>query len=88
MVADQPLAKAVIDQPGIADGAGETMAASAAQRQRRIAAAVEEQERLLAPLDRDIDLSGEPRRNEAAACGRLAPQIDRLDLRHVLAAEA
>ena len=43
MVTDQPLAKAMIDQPGIADGAGEAVAAGAAQRQRRIAAAIEEQ---------------------------------------------
>ncbi len=56
MMADQALAKAVIDQPGIADGAGEAMAAAAAQRQRRIAAAIEEQQRLLAPLDRGLDL--------------------------------
>ena len=87
MVADQPLAKPVIDQPGIADGAGEAMAAGAAQRQRRIAAAIEEQQRLLAPLDRDADLLGQPRRDEAAARRRLAAQIDRLDMRHVLAAE-
>ena len=88
MVADQPLAKAVIHQPGVADGAGEAMPAGAAQRQRRIAAAVEEQQRLLAPLDRDPDLLGQPRRDEAAARRRLAAQIDRLDMRHVLAAEA
>ena len=56
MMADQALAKTVIDQPGIADGAGEAMAAGAAQRQRRIAAAVEEQQRLLALLDRELDL--------------------------------
>ena len=43
MVADEALAEAVIDQPGIADGAGEAMAAGAAQGQRRIAAAIEEQ---------------------------------------------
>ena len=30
MVADQPLAKAMIDQPGVADGAGKAMAAGAA----------------------------------------------------------
>ena len=87
MVADQPLAKAVIDQPGVADGAGKTMPAGAAQCQRRITAAIEEQQRLLAPLDRVLDLLGQPRRNETAARRRLPPQIDRLDLRHVLAAE-
>ena len=74
MMADQPLAKAVIDQPGIADGAGKAMPAGAAQasaahREVRKAAAIEEQQRLLAPLDRDLDMLGEPRRNEAAAPG-------------------
>ena len=59
MVTDQPLAKAVIDQPGVADGAGEAMPAGAAQRQRRIAAAIEEQQRLLALLDRELDLLGQ-----------------------------
>ncbi|MEY9106359.1 hypothetical protein ABH999_002555 [Bradyrhizobium yuanmingense] len=88
MVTDEALAKAMIDQPGIADGAGEAMAAGTAQRQRRIAAAIEEEQRLLAPLDRGPDLAGEPRRDEAAARGRLAAQIDGLDMRHVLAAEA
>ena len=87
MVADQPLAKPVIHQPGVADGAGKAMPAGAAQRQRRVAAAIEEQQRLLAPLDRDLNLLGEPRRDEAAAHRRFAPQIDRLDMRHMLAAE-
>ena len=57
MVTDQPLAKAVIDQPGVADRAGKAMPAGAAQRQRRIAAAIEEQQRLLALLDRVSDLA-------------------------------
>ena len=41
-------AEAVLDQPGVAVRALEAMAAGAAQRQRRIAAPVEEQQRLLA----------------------------------------
>ena len=57
MMADQPLAKPMIDQPGVADGAGKAMAAGAAQGQRRIAAAIEEQQRLLAPFDRDLDFA-------------------------------
>ena len=48
MMADQLLAEAVIDQPGVAVRAGEAKAAGAAQRQRRIAAAIEKQQRLLA----------------------------------------
>src|SRR5690349_7913083 len=82
MVADEALAEAVIDQPGIADGAGEAMAAGTAQGQRRIAAAVEEQQRLLALLDRAVDLACEPRRDEAAAGRHLAAEINRLDMRH------
>ena len=65
MVTDQPLAKAVIDQPGVADRAGKAMPAGAAQRQRRVAAAIEEQQRLLALLDREANLLGERRRDEA-----------------------
>jgi hypothetical protein len=49
-MADEALAEPMIDQPRVADVAGEAVAAGAAQRQRRIAAAVEEQQRLLASL--------------------------------------
>src|SRR6266576_6827763 len=87
MMTDQALAEAVIDQPGVADGASKAMPAGPAQCQRRIAATVEKQKRLLAPLHCDLNLLGEPRRYEPAAGRRFAPQIDRLDLRHVLAAE-
>ena len=85
---DQALAEAMIDQPGVADGAGKAMPACPAQCQRRVATAVQEQQRLPAPLHRDPNLLGEPRRDEAAAARRFAPQIDRLDLRHVLAAKS
>ncbi len=46
MMADQPLAKAMIDQPGIAIRALQAEAAGAAERERRVAAAVQEQQRL------------------------------------------
>ena len=88
MVADQHAAEAVIDQPGIAIRAGETEAAGAAQSQRRIAAAIEKQQRLLLALQRGLDRAGERRRDEAAARRPLGAQIDRLDRRHALAAEA
>ena len=87
MVTDQPLAKTMVHQPGVADRAGEAMSAGAAQCQRRVAAAIEEQQRLLALFDRLPDMVGEPRRDEAAARRRFPAQIDRLDVRHVLAAE-
>ena len=47
VVAHQHAAEAVLDQPGRAVGALEAVAAGPAQRQRRIAAPVEEQQRLL-----------------------------------------
>ena len=48
VMADERLAEAVLDQPGRAVRALEAMAAGAAQGQRRIAAPVEEQQRLFA----------------------------------------
>ena len=54
MMADELAAEAVIDQPGVAVRAGEAEAAGAAQRQRRVAAAVEEEQRLLPALDRGL----------------------------------
>src|SRR5215217_7667384 len=87
MMAHQTLAEAVIDQPGVADGAGKAVPAGPAQCQRRIAAPVQEQQRLFAPLHRDLDLLGEPGRDETAPGRGFAAQIDRLDMRHVLTAE-
>ena len=52
MVAVEPMPIAMLDQPGGALGAVETVAARPAQRQRRIAAPIEEQERLLTLLER------------------------------------
>src|ERR1700691_3800629 len=88
MVADELLAEAVIDQPGVAVRAGEAEAAGAAQCQRRVTAAVEEEQRLFAALDRGRDRARERRRDEAARRRALDAQIDRLDRRHTLAAEA
>ena len=52
MMADERRAEAVLDQPCGAIGAFEAMPAGPAQRQRRIAAPVEEEERLLAAAPR------------------------------------
>ena len=81
MVADQPPLEAVIDQPGIAVRAGHAMTAGVAQGQRRKAAAIEEQQRLLLALQRDLHRLGQARRDEASARRRLAPQIDGFDRR-------
>ncbi len=86
-MAHQLALETVIDQPGIAVRAGEAEAAGAAQSERRVAAAVEEQQRLLPAFERGLDRRGEPRRDVAAARGTLAGEIDRLDAGQVLAAE-
>src|ERR1700722_6598681 len=87
MVADELPAETVIDQPGVAVRAGKAEAAGPAERERRIAAAIEEKQRLLAALERAPDRAGERGRDEAAGRRALAAQIDRLDRRHALAAE-
>ncbi len=87
MVADQALAEAVVDQPGVAIRALQAEAAGAAERERRIAAAVEEQQRLLFALERGLHRLRQPRRDEAAARRALAPHVDRLDHRQMRAAE-
>ena len=80
--------EAVIHQPGVAVRAGQPIAALAAERQRRIAAPIEEQQRLLAALERHLHGLRQPRRHEAPGRRTFLAQIDRLDHRHVLAAEA
>ena len=80
MVAEEHAAEAVLDQPGRAVGALEAVAAGAAERQRRVAAAVEEEERLLPLGDRLGDRRDQRRRQQAAALGRVLPQVDRGDL--------
>ena len=81
MVADELAAKAVLDQPGRTVRALEAVAADAAERQRRIAAAVEEQQRLFAasPAFRCMCVD-QHRRQEAAAGRRRAAHVDRLDV--------
>ena len=83
MVADELAAKAVLDQPARTVRALEAVAADAAERQRRIAAAVEEEQRLLAALQRVAHLRQQDRRQETAARGRSAAQVDRLESRAV-----
>ena len=88
VMAGEPAAEAVLDQPGAAIGALEAEPAIAAQRQRRIAAAVEEQQRLFAAFqpfrDRRDQRFGEP----GAAARLLLRQIDGGDGGHLRSAEA
>ena len=69
MVAGQPVHQPVLDHPGGAVRALEAMAAMAAQGQRRKAAAVEEQERLLAAVEIGFELR---RQAQAQASARAA----------------
>src|SRR5262245_66169969 len=88
MVADELPAEAVIDQPGVAVRTGQAKTAGAAERERRIAAAIEEEECLLVAFKRSPDRAGERWRDVTARRRTLAAQVDRLDRRHALAAEA
>ncbi len=81
MMADQPPLEPVIDQPGIAILAGEAIAAGAAQRQRRVTAPVQEQQRLLLLLQRELHRFCEPRRDEASARRAFGPHINGFDMR-------
>ena len=76
MMADERRPEAVLDQPCGAVGTFEAVAAGAAQRQRRIAAPVEEQKRLLAAGSRLFDAGDRARRQPAAARRALALEID------------
>src|SRR5258708_35581676 len=78
MMADELAPKAVIDQPGVAVRTIEPEAAGAAERERRIAAAIEEQQRLLTAFQRRLHRAGKPRRNEASARRALPLQVGRL----------
>ena len=81
MMTDQLAPESMVDQPGVAVRTGKTVAAGAAQGQRRVAAAVEKQKRLLLALERDLDCLDQPRRDEASARRALSRQVDRLDRR-------
>ncbi len=82
MVALQAPAQPVRDQPGRAVRAGEPVAAGAAQGERRVAAAVEEQQRLRAVREIAEQRLAQRRRQEAAARRPLTAQVDQPDLGH------
>src|SRR5262249_42045664 len=87
MVADELPAETVIDQPGVAVRAGQAEAAGAAERKRRIAAAIEEEQGLLAAFKRSPDRARERWREVRPRRRPLAAKTDRRDRRHALAAE-
>ena len=80
MVAHQHAAEAVFHQPGRALRALILVATGPAQRQRRIAAPVEEEQRLLAAIERGKDFPGEPRRDPAALFRPLLAHVDGGDI--------
>src|SRR5262249_38760401 len=88
MVADEATLEPVIDQPGVAIRTGEPKSALPAERERGIAAAIEEEERLFAAFDRARHRLSEPRGDEAAARRAFGAQIDRLNGGKIWAAEA
>jgi hypothetical protein len=70
MVAGEPRRQAMIDHPRRAVRALEAVAAIAAERQRRIAAPVEEQQRLLLGAPASRERLDQRRREPAPAIGR------------------
>ncbi len=88
VMADERGAEPVLDQPCGAVRALEPMAAGAAEGERRIAAPVEEQQRLLAALARRLHAGDRLLREPPSARRPFAPQVDRRDLGHGRCAEA
>ena len=86
VMADQRAAKTMLDQPGRALRAFDAVPAGAAERERRIAAAIEEQQGLFARGQCLLHRLDDRRRQPAAAGRWLAPEIDRRQLRQLLAA--
>ncbi len=81
MMAHQHAAKTVLDQPGRAIGALILVPAGPAQRQRRIAPPIEEQQRLLAAVERREHFARQPRRDPRALFRRLLAHVERGDVR-------
>ena len=88
MMANERGAKSVLDQPGGAIGAFEAMSARSAQRQRRVAAPIEEQHRLLALGPRLLDAGDRARRQPCAPRRTFALKVDQGDVGQPRWAEA
>ena len=76
MMTEEAAGKAMLDQPCGAVRALEAVAASAAQGQRRVAAAIEEQQRLLTGLECRGELTDQRWRQKTRALETCAAQID------------
>ena len=88
MVAGEAMDEPVLDHPRGAVRALDAMAAGTAQRQRREAAAVEEEKALFALVEPVGERVDERRREPAAAVGRVLPHVDRGESRQRRAAVA
>ncbi len=88
MVAGKPAGEAVFDQPRAAIGALVAKAAIAAQRQRGIAAPVEEQQRLFAAFEPRLDPVDQPLCQPHPLRRLFLGQVDRLDRGHLRPAVA
>src|ERR1700722_7580242 len=80
MMANEGGAKSVLDQPCRAIGAFEAMTATPAQRERRVAAPVQEKHRLLAPGPRFFDRGDCWRRQPSAARRAFALEVNQSDV--------
>ena len=78
----------MVHQPGVAIRTGEAKTAAAAERERRIAPAIEKEEGLLAAFERGAHGLSQTRRDEAAARRAFRAQIDGFDHRKMLTPEA
>ncbi|MBE7452555.1 MAG: hypothetical protein HS111_27850 [Kofleriaceae bacterium] len=81
VVTDQAIGRAVVGHRHRAVPAAERVAAGLAHHEGREAAAVEEQDRLLAGSQGLVDGAGQRRRQHALAVGQPAPEVDDLDRR-------
>src|SRR6185437_8286281 len=88
MMAGQAVHQPVLDHPGGAVGALEAMAAVAAQGQRREAAAVEEEQRLLPATEVCFELTDQLWREPATPRRWILGEIDRSNLGQARAGEA
>jgi hypothetical protein len=76
MMAQQPVREAMLDQPSGAVRTAEAVAARPTQGQRRIAATVQKQQRLLAGCERRRDLGDQRRRQKTSGFQPLAAHVD------------
>src|SRR6185312_8152948 len=83
VVAHKLSLETMIDQPGVAIRALQAEAARPAQRQGRVTAAIEKQERLLLAFERNLHRFRKPRCDETAARRTFAREVDRLDRRQM-----